>query len=189
MINRKEMKSLAKTQIKGRIGMLFLCQFIISLIISASSTFIVGVLLVPSFSISTILIYLALTKNISPSVNDIWKGFNVFGKAVWLNIITGFFVFLWSLLFMVPGIVKTFAYSMAPYILAENSDMTAREALAKSKRLTDGHKGELFVLSWSFIGWYLLIPLTLGLIMIWLVPYVNATSANFYLAMKEQKRD
>lgn len=76
---------------------------------------------------------------------------------------------------------------MAPYILADNPGMTAREALNESKRITKGHKLELFILELSFIGWYLLIPLTLGLIVIWLAPYTNATLANYYIAMKEDK--
>ncbi len=188
MINRSEMKKAAKAQIKGNIGILFACQFVISLISSlAAPVFLAGFLIAPSFALSTTMIYIALTQNIRPSLGDIWKGFNVFGKALWLKIITGFFTFAWSLLFIIPGIVKGYAYLMAPYILADNPGMTAREALAESKRMTNGHKGELFVLMLSFIGWTLLIPLTLGLIVIWLAPYTHATLANYYLAMKDDK--
>lgn len=185
MINRLEMKRVAKAQIKGNIGILFICQLVISLITGiAAPVFMAGFLIAPSFALSTVMIYIALTQNVRPSAGDIWKGFNLFGKALWLTIITGFFTFLWSLLFIIPGIVKGFAYSMAPYILADHPDMTAREALRTSKIMTDGHKGELFVLSLSFVGWFLLIPPTLGLIMIWLVPYAQTTYANYYIAMK-----
>jgi uncharacterized membrane protein len=185
MINRLEMKEIAKAQIKGNIGILFVCQLIISLITALAAP--VGFLIAPSFALSLAIIYIALAQNVGPFVGDIWKGFNLFGKALWLTIITGFFTFLWSLLFIIPGIVKGYAYMMAPYILADNPNMTAREALSESKRLTDGHKGELFVLMLSFIGWLLLVPLTLGLIMIWLAPYTNATLANYYIAMKDGK--
>ena len=109
------------------------------------------------------MIYIALTQNIRPSVGDIWKGFGVFGKG--------------------------YAYLMAPYILADNLGMTAHEALRESKRMTNGHKGELFVLNLSLIGWMLLIPLTLGLIVIWLAPYTHATLANYYLAMKDNNEN
>ncbi len=188
MINRSEMKKTAKAQIKGKIGILFACQLVISLISwLAAPVFLAGFLIAPSFALSTIMIYIALTKNIRPSLGDIWKGFNVFGKALWLQIITGFFTFAWSLLFIIPGIVKGYAYIMAPYILADNPGMTAREALRESNNMTKGHKGELFVLSLSFIGWYLLIPLTLGLIVIWLAPYTHSTLANYYVAMKDDK--
>ncbi len=188
MINRSEMKKTAKAQIKGNIGILFVCQLVISLISGlAAPVFLAGFLIAPSFEIAIVMIYIALTQSIRPSLGDIFKGFSLFGKALWLKIITGFFTFAWSLLFIIPGIVKGYAYLMAPYILADNPGMTAREALRESKRITNGHKGELFVLSLSFIGWYLLIPLTLGLIIIWLAPYTNATLANYYLAMKDKK--
>lgn len=186
MINRFEMKRTAKAQIKGNIGMLFVCHLVITLISALAAP--VGFLIAPSFVLSTIMIYLALTQNVRPLVSDVWKGFNLFGKALWLTIITGFFVFAWSLLFIIPGIVKGYAYSMAPYILADNPDMTAREALKESKRITNGHKGELFVLTLSFIGWILLVPLTAGLITIWLAPYAHATFANYYLAMKDENQ-
>lgn len=185
MINRSEMKSMAKAQIKGNIGTLFVCVLVIGLVSGIAAP--AGLLIAPSFSLSTVMIYIALTQNIQPSVNDVWKGFQLFGKALWLSIITGFFTFLWSLLFIIPGIVKGYAYSMAPYILADHPHMTAREALRESKRITHGHKGELFVLMLSFIGWMLLVPLTLGLIVIWLAPYTNATLANYYVAMKDGK--
>ncbi|QHQ62568.1 DUF975 family protein [Anaerocolumna sedimenticola] len=188
MIHRSEMKKAAKAQIKGNIGILFVCQLVISLISTlAAPVFLAGILIAPSFALSTIMIYIALTQNIRPAVSDIWKGFKVFGKALWLTIITGFFTFAWSLLFIIPGIVKGYAYLMAPYILADNPGMTAREALRESKRMTNGHKFELFVLNLSFIGWLLLIPLTLGLIVIWLAPYTHATLANYYIALKEDK--
>ena len=187
MINRFEMKSAAKAQIKGNIGILFVCHFVIALISSLVAPIGVGFLIAPSFFLSSNMIYIALTQGVRPSVSDVWKGFHTFGKALWLSIITWFFTFAWSLLLVIPGIVKGYAYLMAPYILADNPCMSAREALAESKRMTNGHKFDLFVLSLSFIGWFLLIPITLGLIMIWLVPYTNATLANYYLAMKDEK--
>ncbi|MCL2546619.1 MAG: DUF975 family protein [Oscillospiraceae bacterium] len=181
MLNRPELKSAAKAQIKGKIGILFLCMFLIGLITSAATPLLgAGLILAPAFSISMIMIYLALIKGDAPEVGDIFKGFNLFGKALWLSVITQFFVFLWSLLFFIPGIIKAIAYSMAPYILAENPDMTAREALNKSKEITQGHKGELFVLALSFIGWILLTVVTFGIAFIYVGPYMQATYANTY---------
>ncbi|MDF3003788.1 MAG: hypothetical protein K0S22_260 [Oscillospiraceae bacterium] len=187
MINRSIMKSAAKAQIKGNIGILFACHLVIGLISALMSPLGVGFLIAPSFVLSCNKIYIALAQRVRPSVNDVWKGFHYFGKALWLAIITSFFTFAWSLLLVIPGIVKGYSYLMAPYILADNPGMTAREALSESKRMTNGHKFDLFVLGLSFIGWFLLIPITLGLIMIWLVPYTNATLANYYLAMKDER--
>lgn len=78
-----------------------------------------------------------------------------------------------------------YAYSMAPYILAENPEMSAKEALEKSKQITQGHKSELFVLQLSFLGWILLSAVTLGIASIYVVPYMSATVANFYNSIKE----
>ena len=104
-----------------------------------------------------------------------------------LYIITNFFTFLWSLLFVIPGIVKIYSYSMAPFILADNPDFTAREALSKSKKIMNGHKFELFVLQLSFFWWYILDWITLGIASIYVIPYVNATTTNFYNKIKEPK--
>lgn len=187
--DRSDLKAAAKSQIKGNIGILLVCTLVISLITAVAAPFFgVGFLIAPSFSISLVMIYLAMTNNVRPQVGDVFQGFNLFGKALWLSVITGFFTFLWSLLFFIPGIVKAFAYSMAPYILAENPQMTAREALDESKRITKGYKGDLFVLQLSFIGWMLLVPLTLGLLGIWLNPYMSAATANAYLHIKQSQQ-
>ena len=108
------------------------------------------------------------------------------GKGWWLNILTVFFVSLWSLLFYIPGIVKSIAYSMAPYILADNPNLTARQALTISKQITKGHKWELFVLQLSFIGWHFVGMLTFGLAYIWIIPYMSTTTAHFYNYLKSQ---
>jgi uncharacterized membrane protein len=113
-------------------------------------------------------------------VGEVFSGFDVFGKALWLYIITAFFIYLWSLLFIIPGIVKSFAYAMAPYILAEDGTKTARQALNESKILMQGKKGHLFYLGLTFIGWYLLGCLSFGVALLWIMPYMSATLAAFY---------
>jgi uncharacterized membrane protein len=75
---------------------------------------------------------------------------------------------------------------MSFYILAENPGMTAREALNESKRIMHGHKADYFVLSLSFIGWILLVSVTFGIAAIYVGPYVAATTANFYNAIKQK---
>ena len=75
---------------------------------------------------------------------------------------------------------------MAPYILADNPELTANEALSKSKEIMDGHKFDLFVLQLSFFWWYMLSAITFGIAYIYVIPYVSATTANFYNSIKEQ---
>ncbi|MBQ6796634.1 MAG: DUF975 family protein [Clostridia bacterium] len=94
------------------------------------------------------------------------------------------FIALWSLLFVIPGIVKMYEYSMIPYILADNPGISRKDAFALSKKMTNGNKGKLFVLDLSFIGWGLLCCLTAGIGFVFLAPYVNATRAETYEYLK-----
>lgn len=94
------------------------------------------------------------------------------------------YVFLWSLLLIVPGIIKALQYSMVPYILAENPNLSTERALEISTRMTDGEKGNIFVLGLSFIGWYLLGVCACGIGVLFVQPYVEATFAELYGAMR-----
>ncbi len=95
-------------------------------------------------------------------------------------------VFLWSLLLIIPGIIKSFQYILVPYILAENPEIEWRRALDLSRQMTDGIKFKIFVLGLSFIGWYLLAALTLGIGLIFIAPYTEATTAELYAHLREQ---
>lgn len=188
-MTRAELKSRAKEQIKGKIGLFFLMELII-LAITAACVLIPFVgwvaifIITPAFNLSFCIIYLSLSRNEDISISHLFKGFNQTGRALWLNILISFFTSLWSLLFIIPGIIKIYSYSMAFYILADNPELTAREALRKSKEMMAGHKMDLFVLELSFIGWALLSVITFGIASIYIVPYMNATMANFYESIK-----
>ena len=114
-------------------------------------------------------------------IKDLFSQFDRFADGFLLNLLTGIYVFLWSLLFIIPGIVAAYRYAMAPFIMQENPGMRAGEAIDASKKMMDGHKGELFILDLSFIGWALLSGLfTMGIGNLWLNPYMNASHAAFY---------
>jgi len=98
------------------------------------------------------------------------------------------FVFLWSLLLIFPGIIKSYSYRMVPYILRDNPDLSATEVITRSREMMDGHKGNAFLLDLSFIGWVLLGVITCGLVMVlWTRPYMENTNAALYLRLKEEK--
>lgn len=113
-------------------------------------------------------------------VGDLFSAFDIFGRALWLRVLMGLKIFAWSLLFLVPGIVAAFRYAMAPYILAENPQLTASQAIELSKQMMDGKKGDLFVLNLSFIGWAFLAGLTFGIGLLWLNPYTGMAETAFY---------
>ncbi len=192
-MNRAELKSAAKAQIKGKIGILFLITLIISIISSMLSAIlsaihsgglIVSIIITPAFTLSLIRIYLDVIKGNNPKVGDAFSGFDDFWSAFKVTFLVGLFTFLWSLLFIIPGIVKSFSYSMSTYILAENKEKPALECISESKAMTEGHKMDLYVLGLSFIGWGFLCVITLGIASIWVVPYMQATYANAYNSLK-----
>lgn len=191
---RAELKAKAKEQIKGRIGILFVVTLIIGLISFAANWLlgkipVVGslaasIIVTPAFALSTVRIYLNLFYDREPEVVDAFSGFDDFWSAFKVNFLVGLFTMLWSLLFIIPGIVKAYSYSMSMYILAENKGKPALECINESKAMTNGHKMELFVLSLSFIGWLMLTVITFGIAAIWVGPYMQATFANAYYSLK-----
>lgn len=120
---------------------------------------------------------------------QIFSKASMFGKAFWLRLRMGIFTFLWTLLFIIPGIIKSYAYSMSGFILAENPEMTAKEAMQVSEKMMVGNKWRLFCLQFSFIGWQILCILSLGIGSLWLTPYTNAATAAFYDEISREPLD
>ncbi len=109
------------------------------------------------------------------------------GRNVLAMFLTGLFTALWTLLFIIPGLVKMYSYRLVPYILADDPNIEAAEAITLSRQMMDGNKGRAFLLDLSFIGWILLTIITLGFAGIFYVnPYKSATDAELYLAIREE---
>lgn len=115
-------------------------------------------------------------------IDNLFSGFNSdkYFSIVKTQFLRQIYTLLWTLLFIIPGIIKSYEYSMVPYILAEDPDLPSSEVIDRSRDLTDGHKWEMFVLDISFWGWYLLGSLFLGIGKIFVTPYRNATIARLY---------
>lgn len=122
------------------------------------------------------------------SLSDLFSQFDRFGTGFAQAFLQGLYVFLWSLLFVIPGIVKSFSYAMTPFLLAEYPELTANQAITLSRKIMNGHKLDLFFLGLTFIGWSLLNILTLGIGSLFLNPYVNATWAAFYRQLQAETR-
>lgn len=101
-------------------------------------------------------------------------------------LVKNIYIFLWTLLLIIPGIIKSYAYSMVPYILADNPNIGINKAIELSNDMTRGHKLDMFVLDLSFIGWYLLGILALGVGVLFVNPYFNATNAELYLVLRKE---
>lgn len=200
----KDYREKAWSKLSGKWGTFAIIFLIYFLIIGAlegtggfntqdlASTAILGILSIVSFILEGPLQFglkkasLQVCTGENIKVENLFDGFKDFTKSVLLNVINSIFVFLWSLLFIIPGIIKAISYSMSYYILIENPSMSANEARKESERLMRGNKWRYFCLQFSFIGWILLSVLTLGILFLWVSPYMYVSSAEFYKSLKEE---
>ena len=120
-----------------------------------------------------------------PSFGDAFSGFRVkYGRNIGTLLLAGIKTVLWALLFIIPGIIKAYEYAIIPYILADDAEISSKDAFKKAKQMMKGNKWRLFKLEFSFIGWSVLCVLTLGIGVFFLIPYVNAATAEFYVELK-----
>lgn len=196
MFNRVELKTNAKVCLQGNWSYMAGLMIII-LIISGIGTFfinlipILGPILIYGITIplnfSQIFMSAKLYKQEQVLINDVFLGFNYYLKCIGLTLWMTLWITLWTLLLIVPGMIKTYSYSFAMVCLQDNPELSIREALKESIRLTNGYKAELFVLSLSWFGWSLLAVLTCGIGYLFLSPYMNLTHYSAFRAIKAQK--
>jgi len=188
-INRSELKGNAKSALQGKGGVMVLALLLFLVLCFAAGLatiipivgFIGTILITPALELGLIIMTLNIAKLKSVQVSDIFSGFNNILKAFGVMFMVALFTFLWSLLLVVPGIIASYRYSMALYILADNPEIGVMEAIARSKEITKGYKWSFFVLQLSFIGWAMLASLTFGILYLWLAPYMYVTYSYFYL--------
>jgi len=126
-----------------------------------------------------------LVRKENPQFEDFFKGFNAFGKSVAVYLLMVLKLIGWTLLLYVPGLIKSFAYSMTLFIRIDYPELSANECIKLSNEMMKGYKWRLFCLCFSFIGWILLSILTLGIGYLWLMPYMAAAQAAFYQNVKQ----
>lgn len=132
-------------------------------------------------------LFLGAVRGGEATAKDMFEGYNkeLFSRVLTTTLLYYVYVFLWSLLLLIPGCIKAYSYAMTPYILKDNPEMKNNAAIEESMRMMDGHKLELFLLDLSFIGWALLSLLTCGIGFLWLTPYMNMARVNFYEDLKK----
>ena len=190
-MTRAELKALAKKQLGGGIFqsawlMALVACLIVTAINGVAGSFVVGALIVfGPLSYGLSYVFLKQARDNQPmELGDVFKGFSDdFGGTLLLGLLQTLFIILWSLLFVIPGIVKSYAYAMAFYIKVDNPSFGWSECLKASNAMMKGHKMELFVLDLSFLGWYIVGSLCLGVGTLWVAPYHNATHAQYYRAL------
>lgn len=118
-------------------------------------------------------------------IGQIFQGFQRFAESLVAYLLMIVYVVLWSLLFIIPGIIAGLAYSQTFYILAEDQKISGSEALKKSKQMMQGKKWQFFCLNLRFVGWTILCVFTLGIGFLWLIPYMQVSFAEFYKSLKK----
>lgn len=199
-MSRAELKQRAKDQlgnnIFGSTWMYAVLVVLIEALLSYAVNAIPGVGSIASIVISgpiaygVVYLFLKQSRDLkSMELSNLFVGFSEdFGGLFLLNLMTNIFIILWSLLFVVPGIIKAYAYSMAMYIKVDHPEYNWSQCLKESQTMMQGHKMELFVLELSFIGWAIVGSLCLGVGTLWVLAYENATRAQFYESIRQEPR-
>ena len=186
-----EITAHARAALKGRWG-LAIGTFLVYAIVVGSVQYIpvigsvASILITGAMFVGLSIFTLSIVRNQDANLGQIFEGFQKFGVALGTYIIQNIFIFLWTLLLIVPGIIATLAYSQTYYIIAENNSIGPLEAITKSKKIMRGNKGKLCCLGLRFFGWSLLCLLTLGIGYIWLFPYMQVSFARFYTDVATQ---
>ncbi|MCM2980360.1 DUF975 family protein [Niallia circulans] len=143
---------------------------------------IISLLLIP-LSISIVWFYLDIVREKTTEISQvftIYTDVKTMLKLIGTSIMIGIFTFLWSLLLLIPGIIKALAYSQTFMLLKDHPEYSVFEAITESRRRMKGYKGKYFLLNLSFIGWGILCLFTLGIGFLWLAPYIYTSNATFY---------
>ena len=191
-MTRQEIKAKAREQLGGSLfAQNWLYAILVLLIFGAitgalSFTFVGSIIVAGPLTYGLSLIFLKLARTKDPiNIGDVFKGFtDDFGGTFLLGLMQAIFIFLWSLLFVIPGIIKSYAYSMAFYIKIDHPDYDWKKCLEASEEMMKGHKMELFILELSFIGWIIVGSLACGIGTLWVSPYMMASFTNFYESIR-----
>lgn len=200
-MNRVELKTRAKNSLNGKYGdaiALMVISFVLSLAVSFITVLfdfdenvaelinsIASVVLSGLIGFGTFSYYLKVSRNEEVTFIELFNKANLFWPYIAISLLVGIFTFLWSLLFIIPGIIATLSYSLVFYIKLDNPELSVTDVISKSKQMMKGHKWDFFVLELSFLGWEILGIFTFGILYLWLVPYMQVTYANFYNEIKE----
>ena len=202
-MNRIELKNRAKESLKGKYGEA-IKLLLITFAISFATGFVIGFLnldediaeLISSIvslavagllGFGTVSFFLKISRNETVTYKELFSKINMCFSYLAISLLVGLFTALWSLLLIIPGIIAAINYSLVYFVKLDNPELGALEVLRKSKEMMNGHKWDFFILILSFLGWAILGIFTLGILYLWLVPYMQVTYANFYNSLKETK--
>ena len=187
MLRAKDFRAEAWKKLSGKWGTMAVATLVYAVITGACSAlsyiyvgYVATLLIAGPFTLGFVLMAQKVIRMQELEFKTLFAGFNDFVRAFILNLLNGVLIFLWSLLLVIPGIIKSLSYAMSFYILADHPELSANEARKRSMEMMHGNKWRLFCLYFSFIGWCLLSVLTLGILYFWVFPYMQTATAAFY---------
>lgn len=188
-MDSSQIRTEARNLMSNQFGMLVLIMLIYWVMMSAAGSLLfVGYLVVYGpLSLGLAAVLLKVIEGQKIRLEEFFCGFQDFSRSFVLGLLISLYVFLWSLLLFIPGIVAAFSYSMAFFILQENPHLNERQAIEASKQMMYGHKWRLFDLCVSFLGWFLLCVISFGIALIYVLPYFHVALAVFYEDLKHSE--
>jgi len=182
MTPNAELMRRARQSLKGQWGLAVGANLVFGLILSVASNVcsIAQLIIGGPMELGREILFLRISRRADARFGQLFDGFQNFGSALGAYLLMLIFVFLWTLLLIIPGIIAALSYSMTFFIMADDPGVDPLEAIRRSKRLMYGNKWKLFCLYWRFFGWFLLCLLSFGIGFLWLQPYVLVTTAQFY---------
>lgn len=148
----------------------------------------VGVLFAGVFLLGTANFFLSISRTSNADLSQFVEPFPRFLPALLVYLVSSIFILLWSLLLILPGIVAMLSYSQIYYLMCDHPGLSTLDTLRSSKALMKGHRWQLFRLHFRFLGWYLLVPFTLFIGLLWLIPYIHASMAEFYRELRKHQK-
>ncbi|MCO6461603.1 MAG: DUF975 family protein [Saprospiraceae bacterium] len=181
------LKNRALDSLRNNWGLAIGVFIVFQIVIGASSLFFIGPILISGpLLLGAAIFTLNLSRKYPIEFSQLFDGFNRFGTALGAHLLSLIYIFLWSLLLIIPGIIAALSYSMTFFIIADNPTISADEAITTSKEMMNGHKMDLLILYLSFIGWFILCFFTFFIGLLWLIPYMQVTIANFYDEVRKE---
>ena len=190
MPRNKEIRRAARYALKGNWVQAVLTTLVFTLISGAAGSIpLAGLLVVCPLSFGFMLCFLRLVRgeDSSEMVGDQFSIFSKYGRYLGVSLLYTLYVLLWSLLLVIPGIIKSYSYAMTPYVVHDHPEMDADDCIHESRMMMKGYKWKLFCMDLSFIGWAILCIFTLGIGLLWLQPYIEASHAKFYEELKARR--
>ncbi|MGD9887207.1 MAG: DUF975 family protein [Bacilli bacterium] len=180
-MNNSEIKKSAFSKLSGNYGNVIVAILLISILIGVTTATAVGpFIIIGPLCAGLFLMTLNIVRKQPLKVEMIFSKFSEFGRYLVWYLLSSIYTFLWSLLFLIPGFVKSYSYALAPYLMLDNPELAGQDAITKSRELMNGHKMDLFLLDLSFIGWIILSMFTFGILLLWIMPRMLVARAEFY---------